>query len=135
MTYLLDSNAFSDLMREHPAAYTRLAGLAEADAVILCPVVRGEILYGLGRLAPGQRREDLQTKAVALFARLPCEPVTEVAGDHYATVKLARQKKGLALDENHLWVAATALAIGATLVTRDTDFRQIAGLNVEDWTV
>jgi tRNA(fMet)-specific endonuclease VapC len=135
MTYLLDSNAFSDLMREHPAADTRLAGLAEADAVILCPVVRGEILYGLGRLAPGQRREDLQTKAVALFARLPCEPVTEVAGDHYATVKLARQKKGLALDENHLWVAATALAIGATLVTRDTDFRQIAGLNVEDWTV
>jgi tRNA(fMet)-specific endonuclease VapC len=71
MTYLLDTNAFSDLMREH----------------------------------------------------------------HYANVKLGRQKKGLALDENDLWIAATALAIGAALVSRDTDFRQIDGLNVADWTV
>jgi predicted nucleic acid-binding protein len=53
MTYLLDTNAFSDLMREHPMLDARLAGLGEADAVVLCAVVRGEILYGLGRLAPG----------------------------------------------------------------------------------
>ena len=46
---------FSDLMREHPMLDARLAGLGEADAVVLCAVVRGEILYGLGRLAPGQR--------------------------------------------------------------------------------
>jgi tRNA(fMet)-specific endonuclease VapC len=59
----------------------------------------------------------------------------ESAGDHYANVKLARQKQGLALDENDLWIAATALAVGATLVSRDTDLRQIAGLNVADWTV
>jgi tRNA(fMet)-specific endonuclease VapC len=134
MTYLLDTNAFSDLMREHPAVDARLAGLGEADTVVLCPVVRGEILYGLGRLAPGQRRQELETKAVALFARIPCEPMRESAGDHYANVKLARQKQGLALDENDLWIAATALAVGATLASRDTDFRQIAGLNVADWT-
>ena len=45
MTYRLDTNAFSDLMREHPAVDARLAGLGEADTVVLCPVVRGEILY------------------------------------------------------------------------------------------
>jgi hypothetical protein len=28
---------------------------------------------------------------------------------------LARQQRGLTLDENDLWVAATALALGATL--------------------
>ena len=102
MTYLLDTNAFSDLMREHPGVDARLAGLGEADTVVLCPVVRGEIPYGLGRLAPGQRRQELETKAVALFARVPGEPIRE--------------------------------SVGATLVSRDTDFRQIAGLNVEDWT-
>jgi predicted nucleic acid-binding protein len=134
MTYLVDTNAFSDLMREHPAADARLAGLGETDTVVLCPVVRGEILYGLGRLAPGQRRQELETKADALFARIPCEPMRESAGDHYANVKLARQKQGLALDENDLWIAATPLAVGATLVSRDTDFRQIAGLSVADWT-
>jgi len=28
-----------------------------------------------------------------------------------------------------------ALALGATLVSRDTDFWQIDGLNIADWTV
>jgi len=39
------------------------------------------------------------------------------------------------LDENDLWIAATALALGATLVSRDADVQQIGGLRVEDWTV
>ncbi len=43
---------------------------------------------------------------------------------------MARQEQGLTLDENDLWVAATALAIGAGLVTRDGDFSGIAGLSV-----
>jgi len=45
-------------------------------------------------------------------------------------VKLARHQRGLALDENDLWIAATALALNATLVSRDTDFAGIDGLAV-----
>ena len=59
-----------------------------------------------------------------------CEPVPERAGDFYASLKLARQSQGLALDENDLWVAATALALDATLVSRDQDFAGIEGLAV-----
>jgi predicted nucleic acid-binding protein len=44
--------------------------------------------------------------------------------------KLSRQQHGLTLDENDLWVAATALALGATLVGRDSDFASIDGLAV-----
>jgi predicted nucleic acid-binding protein len=32
--------------------------------------------------------------------------------------------------ENDLWISATALAIGATLVSRDSDFRAIEGLDL-----
>jgi predicted nucleic acid-binding protein len=52
------------------------------------------------------------------------------AGDLYAAVKLHRQQRGLSLDENDLSVAATALALGATLVSRDNDFESIDGLPV-----
>ena len=38
------------------------------------------------------------------------------------------------MDENDLWIAATALALGATLVTRDSDFSGTPGLVIEDWT-
>ena len=37
--------------------------------------------------------------------------------------------------KNDLWIAATALALDAVLITRDSDFQQIEGLSVNDWTV
>jgi tRNA(fMet)-specific endonuclease VapC len=133
MIYLLDTNAFSDLMREHPAVDKRLAETRETDEIIVCTVVRGEILFGLERLETGKRRSELESKAKGLFAVIPCESVSESAADHYARVKLARQRKGLALDENDLWIAACALSLKATLISRDGDFQRIEGLAVEDW--
>ena len=59
----------------------------------------------------------------------------ETAGDACGQIKAARQRQGLALDENDLWIAATAKALGAILVSTDRDFAQIDGLTVEDWTL
>ena len=134
MAYLLDTTAFSDLMREQPQMQTRLAALAPDETLSICTVVRGEILHGLGRLPEGQRRDDLAAKAARLFAAIPCLSIAESAADHYAEIKLARQRKGLVLDENDLWIAATARQARATLVSRDSDFQRIDELKVEDWT-
>jgi tRNA(fMet)-specific endonuclease VapC len=133
MKYLLDTNAFSDLMRKRAKVEARLTSLNPSDVVGICSVVRGEILYGVHRLADGNRREQLQRQAGPLFATLPCEQISEAAADRYAEVKVAREHAGLALDENDLWIAATALALGAVLVTRDGDFQRIDGLTVENW--
>ena len=111
-----------------------LAIVPSPHRVVICSVVRGEIRYGIERLLHGKRRQELEAKAAKIFAILPCEPVPEVAGDHYANIKVIRQRKGLALDENDLWIAATALSLGAVLISRDSDFQQIDGLAVEDWT-
>jgi predicted nucleic acid-binding protein len=107
-----------------------MAGLDPADRVVTCSIVRGEILFGIARLPPGGRRDELEESGHQFLAAFRCEPVPERAGDFYASVKLARQRRGLSLDENDLWVAATALAMGSTLVSRDGDFRQIDGLPV-----
>jgi predicted nucleic acid-binding protein len=87
-------------------------------------------MHGIARLPIGQRRRELEETSQRLFSALRCEPVPENAAEHYAAVKLSRQKRGLALDENDLWIAATALALGATLVSRDGDFAGIDGLSV-----
>ena len=100
------------------------------DRVVTCSIARGEILFGLGRLAQGQRRAALEAKAQTVLAALPCEPIPPAAGDHYASVKLAQQRLGLPLGENDLWIAATALAIGATLVSSDRGFQRIGMLTV-----
>ena len=135
MMFLLYTNAFSDLMRKHSKLDARMSSIAPADRVVICTVVRGEIRYGIEQLPRSKRRQDLEGQAGPLFAVIPCESVPEAAGDHYAKIKLTRQQKGLVLDENDLWIAATALALDAVLITRDTDFQHIEGLSVNDWTI
>jgi predicted nucleic acid-binding protein len=99
MMFLLDTNAFSDLMRKHAKLDARMSSLATADRVVICTVVRGEIRYGIEQLSQSKRRQDLEGQAGPLFAVIPCESVPEAAGDHYAKIKLTRQQKGLVLDE------------------------------------
>jgi len=96
-----------------------MAGLDPGDRLVTCAIVRGEILFGIERLPQGRRRTELEGTARQFLDTVRCEPVTERAGDFYAAVKLARQQRGLPLDENDLWVAASALALDATLVSRD----------------
>jgi len=43
-------------------------------------------------------------------------------------VKASQQRRGLPLDENDLWIAASALVMDATLVSRDSDFQAVEGL-------
>lgn len=131
MIFLLDSNAFSDLMRKNPRVEAQLAGLGPNDKVV---IFRGEILYGLARLPQGRRQESLTKQAAPLFATIACEALPESSGDAYAQIKRARERQGLRLDENDLWIAATATALNATLVTRDGNFASVAGLTTADWT-
>ena len=133
MVFLLDTNAFSALMRRRPNTEAHLSSFEATDTVVTCTVVRGEILYGIRKLSPGRRQKELLEQAAPLFEALSCEVVPHEAADHYADVKIARERAGLALDENDLWIAATALALGAVLVTRDRDFQRIGGLTVQNW--
>jgi predicted nucleic acid-binding protein len=130
VTYLLDTNAISDLMRAAPQIENWMAGLDRGDRVVTCAIVRGEIRFGIARLPRGRRRTELEETGRQFLDAVHCEAVPERAGDIYAAVKLARQQRGPPLDENDLWVAATALALGAILVSRDSDFAHIDGLRV-----
>ena len=128
MIYLLDTNAMSALMRADVRMASWLSSIGADDRVAICTITRGEALFGLERLAQGRRRTELETKAGKLFAILPCEPVPPGAADRYASVKISQQRRGLPLDENDLWIAATALVMEATLVSRDSDFQGVEGL-------
>jgi tRNA(fMet)-specific endonuclease VapC len=134
VTYLIETTTFSRLMRRDVRVRARIAALHPVDLAVICPVTRGEIMYGLERLPQGKRRSDLEAEAAYLLAQLPCWPIPEAAGDHYARIKREVEMKGMPLDENDLWLAATASALGAVLVSSDTDFQKVTGLHIEDWT-
>ena len=87
MMFLLDTNAFSDLMRKHSKLDARMTSLAAADRIVICTVVRGEIRYGIEQLPQSKRRQDLEGQAGPLFAVIPCESVPEAAGDQNTPAK------------------------------------------------
>ena len=132
--YLLDTNAFSALMDRHPRAGARVASLEPEDRLVICTIVRGEIRYGLERMPHGRRRRETEARAAHLFERLPCETIREAAADIYGRIKRDAERSGTSLDENDLWIAATAQERGAILVTSDSDFHRVTGLRTEDWT-
>ena len=120
-------------MRQQLEVRSHLTALSFDDRLIICTIVRGEVCYGLERMPQGKRRQALETKAASLFAAMPCEAVLEAAADAYAQMKRAAERKGTPLDENDLWIAATAMSLGAVLVTDDSDFHRLPGLKVENW--
>lgn len=111
-----------------------MAAVSPTDRLAVCAITRGEILYGLARLPHGKRRSDLEAEALHWFDHFPCLSIPEAAGDRYALVKWEAQRSGTPLEENDLWIAATAVSADAVLVSTDSDFERVHGLRVEDWT-
>lgn len=132
--YLLDSSTFSHLARDAAGPRRRLAALDPHDRVVICAIVRGEVLYGLGRLPPGRNRGLLEAKTAALFVSMPCEPVAPSAAEHYARLRLHTERRGRPVGDNDLWIAAVACDVDATLVAEDSDFDGLPGLRTESWT-
>jgi predicted nucleic acid-binding protein len=130
---LLDTNAVSDLMRDHPRVKARIG--KHADPIVTSVVVVGGIRYGLDRLPAGKKRTDLEARAHNILAALRIEPVTESIANAYGRLKASLECQGLNLDDNDLWIAATAITYGNLLVTRDQIFARVPGLQVEDWSV
>ena len=133
MLFLLDTNAFSDVMENHPRVVGRLRRVSASDRVVICTIVRGEILFGIERLPPGKRRANLERTAGHVFADLRCESPDADVADMFSRLKRECQAAGSSVADNDLWIAATAVSLDATLVTRDADLSRVPGLLLEDW--
>ncbi len=122
-------------MQDNPRVKGRLDSLTESDYHFTCTIVKGEILFGIGRLPEGKRKQGLEQKANELFTVVPCDSIPENVANTYAQIKVAAQQQGTSLDENDLWIAAMALFLDAILVASDSDFERIVelGLRLEDW--
>ena len=131
--FLLDTNAVSDIMDRHPVLTARAA--RHPGRLLTSVIVHGEIRYGLERLPPGRKRTDLEARAASVMPRFSIEPITAAVAELYGRLRASLDAQAVNLKDNDLWIATTALSLGAILVTRDRIFSRVPGLQVEDWTV
>lgn len=69
-----------------------------------------------------------------LISLIPPLPMPRETGKIYGEIRSKLEKKGMPIDNNDLWIAAHALAIGVVLVTNnDKEFRRIPHLKVDNW--
>jgi predicted nucleic acid-binding protein len=99
---------------------------------------QAEILYGIGTLAEGRARTVLAAAATAMFAEdlagriLPFEAG---AAARYPEIVLARRRTGYPIEKCDALIAATALAAGARIATRDTGgFAGCSLMVIDPWT-
>ena len=93
MTYVLDTNAVSALMRGSAAVVERLAATAPADVAVPQPVL-AEIAYGIERLARSKRRVALQARFDLLCSELPRADWNDTVNQMYGRVKASRERRG-----------------------------------------
>jgi predicted nucleic acid-binding protein len=134
---VVDTNVISGLMRgePHPAVLAWVAAQPR-NQLYTTYVNQAEILYGIGALPERRRRAALAPAAEAMFAEdfagciLPFE-----AAARYPAIVLARRQAGTPIEKFDALIAATALAAGASIATRDTGGFAGCGLKVIDpWT-
>ena len=130
MTYLLDANAVSVLVRNPQGKVAeRLAEVGERN-VMTSVVVRAEIEFGVRK----KGSVELARKVGNIMRRLYVAPLAPPADDYYAAVRLDLERKGQLIGPNDLFIAAHALALDATLVTdNEREFSRVSGLKVENW--
>ena len=133
MTYVLDTNAVSALMKGTAAVVERLAATAPAEIAVPQPVL-AEIAFGIERLPRSRRRAALQSRFDLISAELPRAEWTDAVSHVFGRIKATLERRGTRIEDFDAAIAAHAVALHATLVTANVDHMiRIPGLLVEDW--
>ena len=131
MAWFLDTNAcIMHLRGRHPQLSGRWRQHRAEDLAIPLTTY-AELLVGAEKSSQPERV--LRQIELLLEAHEIVELTEEVA-EHYARLRAELETRGAIIGGNDLWIAATALAHGATLVTNNTgEFSRVPGLIIEDW--
>ena len=144
---LLDTNHCSLLMEADAVVLARLQILGDVPLSISV-IVRGELLYMVHR---SDRRESNLIKVREFLQSVRIFSIDEVTSEIYGELKAAlldffgpRERQArrrtrirdIGIDDNDLWIAATAIQHDLTIVSADSDFariNEVRPLRVESW--
>ncbi len=129
MIFLPDTNTLSSYMRgDNPRLGARLQ--AAYGDLRLSVIVLAEREFGVTK-GP---RANARLQLAVLAETLPVEPFIRADCTHYAAIRHDLENRGLGIGPMDTLIAAQALRLGATVVTRNVrEFGRVPGLAVENW--
>ena len=131
---LLDTNVVSEPLKL--TADVRVLNWIDAqiiETLYLSTISLAELRFGIAALAPGKRRDTLQTsleqRILPLFVGR-IVPFDAAASEAYAELRARARALGRAIAPADGYIAATAAAHGLIVATRDIGPFEAAGLTV-----
>ncbi|HLL20882.1 MAG TPA: type II toxin-antitoxin system VapC family toxin [Kofleriaceae bacterium] len=126
---LLDTNVVLQLVRGNATgeALDRAYGLrARPDRPLISIVTVGEMLAMAKRLNWGAKK--VETLKLLASELVVVDIDNQRVLDNYAEIHAFAVTNGYMLGDNDIWIAATAAAAGAVLLTTDRDFDPLADI-------
>jgi predicted nucleic acid-binding protein len=135
---LLDTNVVSEAMKPepHPSVRDWLDAQA-AETLFLSSVTIAELMFGIGALPRGKRKDRLATTLDGVMELFEPRilPFDTQAARRYADLAVKARKAGKGFPTPDGYIAAIAAAHGFAVASRDTAAFAAAGLTVIDpWT-
>lgn len=126
MRIVLDTSAYSHLRGNHREVVDMVA---KAETVYLPATVLGELeaAFRLGRRAADNRATLEQFLAEEFVSTLD---VTPDVARRYGEVFAGLRRAGTPIPVNDIWIAATTIDAGGHLITFDSDFECVGGLDL-----
>jgi tRNA(fMet)-specific endonuclease VapC len=133
VTYLLDTNTISALMRADAVVADRLARINRSDVWLPRPAL-AEIAYGIAVLPASKRRTYLDERRKLVTSAIQHAEWTDQVSDAFGRIKAALEKRGERIEDLDIAIAAHAIADDRVLVTSDRQHMpRVPGLVIEDW--
>ena len=130
LTYLLDTNILSDLVRNPQGKISAQITKAGEDSICTSIVVAAELRYGAAKSNSAKLAERIDL----ILSALEILPLETPADHQYATIRHHLTRQGTLIGPNDLLIAAHALANNLTVVTANAgEFTRVPGLKVENW--
>lgn len=130
LSYLLDTNILSDLVRNPGGIVATQIGKVGEDSVCTSIVAAAELRYGAAKSTSARlgERVDLILSALEIL------PLEAPADREYAAVRDHLTSLGTPIGPNDLLIAAHALAHDLIVVTANVgEFSRVPALKVENW--
>jgi len=130
--YLVDANVLSEPTR--PAPEEGVVGwlLRNEQELAVDPVILGEVRFGILLLRQGRKRTELERWLDDVVRQIHCLPWEAETGMRWAELLAKLRRSGRAMPIKDSLIAATALAHGLTVATRNRGDFEAAGVGVMD---